>query len=126
MRRSHSGRTHERLVPAVVLYARPPLVEIELRSGVFRNLVRLILAKSPIPVPTLNILGSDRLIAAMTRKSPALGAAPAGFTARPGTLPVRSLVTVRHVSIAELQANPSAQGITTELTAGWEGCGRSI
>lgn len=94
------------------------LIEIELRIDVCTNLTWFILAKSPIPVPWLTLLGPARLLSKPFQwQSPVLGDAPPGFTVPPGTLSLRAPVTITHVSLNELVANAAAPGVVTDCMA---------
>ncbi len=94
------------------------LVEIELRISECTNLVWFILAKSPIPVPQLSLLGPSRLLSKpFSWQQPVLGEAVPGFAAPPGTVPVRAPVKIAHVSLDELKVNASTPHAVTDCVA---------
>ncbi len=95
-----------------------PLVEVEMIANRFASLIQLLASASPIPLGTLDALGTDRLIAAMTWGAIALRETPGGFSPAAGTLTARAELAVRHVSTTELDANPNAHGTETAAT-GW-------
>jgi hypothetical protein len=83
----------------------------------FPEWVDLILTTAPVPVPTLAVLGSDRLIDSMKWDAVTLGLGPPNYTPPAGALAARATVKVAHVSIAELDANPQALPTETTLIA---------
>jgi hypothetical protein len=95
------------------------IIEIEIDTFVFRRMIDLVLTAAPTPVPTLNVLGSDRLIDSMAWEPIELGDAfaPPNYTRPNGILTARARVKVKHVSIAELDANPKATHSETTLIA---------
>jgi hypothetical protein len=93
------------------------LIEIELLSSKFNQLVQFLASAGPIPIGVLTALGPNRLIAEFTWNSVSVGAAPPGFNVPAGTLTASCAVSIRHVSTAELDADPNATGLTTQATA---------
>jgi hypothetical protein len=92
-------------------------IEVEMIEARFNQLVQLLTSAGPIPIGILHGLGPERLIAEFTWNQVSVGLAPPGFNTSFGTLTARCAVTLRHVSTAELDANPNANGTTTEATA---------
>jgi hypothetical protein len=93
------------------------LIEVELVRERFNQLVRSMASAGPIPIGLLNSLGPNRLIAEFTWDDAFVGQAPAGVAPPFGTLAARCPVSLRHVSLAELDADPLAPGTTTAATA---------
>jgi hypothetical protein len=93
------------------------VVELEIRELQFSILLGIIVTSAPIRVPTLAVLGADRLIDELVWDPVMVGPTPPNFAPPPGTLAARASVTVKHVSIAELDANPNAARTETTLIA---------
>jgi hypothetical protein len=93
------------------------LIDVELSAARFQDLVQLLAAAGPIPVGTAAGLGAGRLISAITWDSVNAGPAPPGFAAPPGAVTARANITLRHVSIADLDANPNPTGAATAASA---------
>jgi hypothetical protein len=93
------------------------LIELEFNELLFRTITDLMLTAAPIPFPTLDTLGSDRLISGMAWSHTVLGLAPPGYAVPPGTLSARADLKIRHVSVAELDLNPHAFSETNAI--GW-------
>jgi hypothetical protein len=89
------------------------LIEIEFRTGLFNQLATLIGSRAPIPVPTFDAIGGDRLITNIAWTSVSVGEVPSGYVVPPGTLTARAAVVVTHISIAELESNPAATPTTS-------------
>jgi hypothetical protein len=92
-------------------------IEVELLVSKFNSLVQLLASAGPIPMGVVNGLGPDRLIAAWTWNQALVGINPPGYTPPFGILTARCDVTLRHVSISELDADPNAAGATTPAVA---------
>lgn len=93
------------------------LIETEFTDDVFAGFVRLLVSRSPVPVPRLGSLGPDRLIAGFEWGQVTLGSAVPGLPVAPGKLSCSAPLRIHHVTIAELAADPNAAGATTEATA---------
>ncbi len=93
-------------------------LELEFRQDRFESLALLLASIGPNPFPTLTGLGDERLIRSLSWSSLEVGLAPPGFTAPPGSLPARAALSISHVSIAELDADPFAVGASANAT-GW-------
>jgi hypothetical protein len=88
------------------------MIEIEIVTATFSKFVQLLLSAAPIPVPTLGVLGSDRLIRDLAWEPVSISGTPP-FIVPPGVVPAQVKVKIQHVSIAELSTNPFAQGAET-------------
>jgi hypothetical protein len=94
------------------------LIEVEIRGDRALELVVLLIGAGPqIPMSTLPALGPDRLIRAWSWDSVRLGG---DGTANPplqaGVILASARVTIHHVSIAELDADPQAMGSSATAT----------
>ena len=93
------------------------LIEVEMIVTRFNQLVQSLASAGPIPIGVWDSLGSNRLIVEFTWNQATAGLAPPGFNTPFGNLTARCAVTLRHVSTAELDANPDATGETMAATA---------
>ena len=93
------------------------VIDVEMISDVFGQLVQGVASTGAIPVGIVKGLGPGRLIAAFKWGQTDVGIVPPGFIPSPGVLTARCAVTLQHISIAELDVNPNAVGHTTAATA---------
>ena len=94
------------------------LIEIEFtEKDVFSKFVRLVVSASPVPLPRLGPLGSDRLIAGLEWGLVTIRADAAGAGVPAGQVVCSAPVRIRHVSIAELGVDGNAQGAFDDATA---------
>ncbi|MFG2825636.1 hypothetical protein ACGFX4_40180 [Kitasatospora sp. NPDC048365] len=86
------------------------LVEVEFAEGIFHNTLLLMLTEAPIPVPTFQGLPDDHLITGIDWGGTiTFDATPDGSPAPPNTMTARVDVTIRHIAIAELEADPNTE-----------------
>jgi hypothetical protein len=93
------------------------LIEIEFDRQQFVFLATYLVRSSPIPDPTFEVLGKDRLIRSFDCTNVSFDNVPPDLAAPPGVLAAKMDVSIGHASVAELEANADAQ-TTTEAT-GW-------
>jgi hypothetical protein len=93
------------------------LIEVEFSTSKFALITQLVASAAPIPLPQLSILDPSRLIAGLEWGQVTLGPTPDGVPPPSGQISCKAELAVRHVSLAELAANSSAQGTTTPATA---------
>jgi hypothetical protein len=89
------------------------VIETEFLNGHFEGLLRLLASAAPIPAPTFDVLGADRLIGSLSWASVTVAAAPPGLVTPPGAVAARADVTIGHASIVDLTANPAAMTFTS-------------
>ena len=90
------------------------VIDLEFTEDLFAQLLWALIARvAAVPVPSLPVLGPDRLVSWVVwpAKPQVEPAPPAGVVVRPGELLYRLGVELRHVSVAELHANPSSTGV---------------
>jgi hypothetical protein len=88
------------------------LIELEFLTNHFENLVQVVVSAAPIPAPTFDILGADRLVASLSWPTVNLAAPTPGLEPPPGFVLTRASLRIGHASIAELTANPAAMTFT--------------
>jgi len=92
------------------------LIEVEFLRKPFEALAGVV-AKSHavVPTPTLMPIGDDRLIRQFTWVAdPEIVTEMSGYVSPAGTILLRSAVKVSHVSVAELQADVNAPGVSID------------
>jgi hypothetical protein len=94
------------------------VIEIEFQQSAFQSLTVLLLSAAPNPLPTVQALGPSRLISKLAwADDVTFGPSFPGFNVPPGSLAARSTLKIKHVSTAELDADPGAQGGTADAVA---------
>jgi hypothetical protein len=93
------------------------LLEIELDRQLFTNLVLFLTKQSPIPDPTFEVLGANRLIRRFECTGVHVGESAPGVEPPPGVVPVRAALRVGHASVAELEQTGDAE--TLSDATGW-------
>src|SRR4051794_26797561 len=91
------------------------VIDVQMDRTTFSGLLHLQLTSGPVvPFPQLDAFGQDRLIANVTWAADLqiVDDSPAGCPPRPGSLLTKTVVQIRHISIAELAADAGAQGTT--------------
>ncbi|WP_026413272.1 hypothetical protein [Actinomadura oligospora] len=88
------------------------LVEAEFREAFFRDVLLLMLTESPVRVRTFRGLPDGQLVTGIDWAGPGslrLDATPDGSPPPANMMTARADVTVRHLSIADLEADPHAE-----------------
>ena len=92
------------------------IIDLEFIEATFVDMLWALIAHdAAVPVPTLDVLGAERLIAWLEWPvEPQLESTPpAGVVVRPGELLYRLAFQLRHVSVPELLADPSTSSISS-------------
>ncbi|RFU40160.1 hypothetical protein DZF91_18545 [Actinomadura logoneensis] len=85
------------------------LVEAEFDEGLFLRVLALMLSEAPLPVPTFPGLPDGQLLTGIDWSAGiTLDATPDGSAPPADTMAARAEGTVRHLSVAELEADPHA------------------
>ncbi|KPM55024.1 hypothetical protein ACG83_16905 [Frankia sp. R43] len=89
------------------------VIEAEFTRNQFSALAQCLMLIEGLPTGSLAVLGHDRLITRLDWGLPTIVSSAPGVPARFGVLLLTADVTISHVSIAELDADPAAMTKTT-------------
>jgi hypothetical protein len=90
--------------------------EIEIERLQFQNILTSLVRMSPIPEPTLEVLGDDQLVTGFACESVQLADAPSGLEPPPGVISASVKLTIEHRTRAEIEADAAPH--STSAT-GW-------
>ena len=85
------------------------LIELEFTTNTFEGVVQLLASAAPLPTPTFEVLGGDRLISKLTWDTVTIGPGPPELAPPPGAVLAQAAVNIGHASIAEFATSPVLQ-----------------
>ncbi len=91
-------------------------IEIQFEETAFLNITQTLASASPNPFPILDFLPEKQLVRTLKIGTNSKFGQPAGISPTPGTLLVGIPAKVNHVSIDELEVNPTSAGTDIDVT----------